>query len=571
MLYVSKLAIDGVVKLAGGSDSGGDPRQVYLLILVLIGLWIIHSLTSNLQTALSSLLQAKVEQKAQISVMRKCGQFDIAFFEKPACLNMLENAAMGSQGQIMTVTALLFSMIETVISLLSFAIIFLGLHWIALVAIVVTTMPQIFSNRYFARKRWQITTGLAENRRMGRFYSSLVTERGPAKEIRLFGLFGTFLGRYISLAKEIIHFERILSKKQAWVGMLISLVSIAGQSFVWLFIINRAVTGAISVGDIILFTGALANLQGSFMTLFALAGQMLQNVLFLGNFFKLIDLDPTTIEGSLSRNGGNGKPARSRLATSKLQIGIEFRNVSFKYPGTDRFILRNVSFRLEPNESIAIVGQNGAGKTTLIKLLLRLYDTTHGEILLNGRDIRQYQLDELHRMFGVVFQDYVCYPLSVQDNIGFGRVDQATDLPLIQAASRKSGSHDFIDKLPYKYGTYLGRRFHNSGIDISTGQWQRIALARSLMRKDSPVLILDEPTASLDVYSEHEIYKQFSEMIENRLSIVVSHRFSTVRMANRILVFDGGHLVEEGTHEALVGQDTLYKEMYNLQAERYKT
>lgn len=567
-LYVSKLAIDGVVRLVSDPQGGGDPKDVYLLVLLLVGIWIIQNLAGTLQTSMSSLLQLKVEQNAKISIMRKCSEFDIIFFERPSYLNMLENAAIGSRGQIMTVTSLLFAMMETIITLVSFLAVFIRLHWIAVLVVVLATLPQIFSNRYFARRRWEMVTGLAEQRRMGEFYSSLVTQRGPAKEMRLFGLFDTFLGRYISLAKQFIHFERILAKKQAWVGVLINFVSIAGGAFVWLFIIHRAITGAISVGDVVLFTGAVANTQGSLMSLFTLAGQMLQNVLFLGNYFRLVDLDPASVDGSLPRSGGNGG-AGARVPTA-LEQGIEFRNVSFRYPGSERFVLQDVSFRLGSKDTVALVGPNGAGKTTVIKLLIRLYDATRGEILLDGRDIKQYDLDELQRVFAVVFQDYMCYPLTARDNIGFGRVERLGDLPFIRAASRKAGAHGFIDGLPDKYHTHLGRTFGGSEIDVSTGQWQRIALARSLMREDSPVLILDEPTASLDVYSENEIYKQFSEMIEGRLSIVVSHRFSTVKMAKRILVLDDGRLVEEGTHAELVARNTLYGQMYNLQAGRYK-
>jgi ABC-type multidrug transport system fused ATPase/permease subunit len=233
-------------------------------------------------------------------------------------------------------------------------------------------------------------------------------------------------------------------------------------------------------------------------------------------------------------------------------------------------VLNNISFFLPPKESVAIVGENGAGKTTLIKLLARLYDPTEGKILIDDKDIREYDLDSLYRIFSVIFQDYTRYPLTVRENIGFGNIDKIDDIALIQKASKKAGAHDFIEQYPNKYETYIGRLFQESSIDPSIGEWQKLCLARALIREDAPILILDEPTAALDVYSEYELYKSFSEMMIDRLTIIISHRFSTVRAASHILVLHEGKLIEEGAHEELIKQDTLYKEMYNIQAERYK-
>jgi len=232
--------------------------------------------------------------------------------------------------------------------------------------------------------------------------------------------------------------------------------------------------------------------------------------------------------------------------------------------------LKNINFALPAKESVAIVGANGAGKTTLIKLLVRLYDPTEGQILIDDKDIREYDLKSLHRIFSAIFQDYICYPLTVRENIGFGNIEKIDDMSSILKASKKAGAHEFIERFPDKYETYIGRTFQKSSIDLSIGQWQKLCLARALMRENAPVLILDEPTANLDVYSEYEIYKSFSEMIVDRLTIIISHRFSTVRAAHHILVLHEGKLVEEGTHEELMKQETLYKEMYSIQADRYK-
>lgn len=571
MLYVSKLAIDSIITVIRTPGGGAETGRLYALILALVGLWVLHSLSSNVQAAVNSLLGLKVEQSARMEIMRKCSRLDIAFFENPRHLNLLENASVGASGNVYSVIALMFSFVESVITLGSFIFVFFKLHWGVALIVVLTTLPQMLANKYFARKRWEISTGLAEQRRMQGYYSAIVQQRGPAKEIRLFGLFDEFLRRFKALAGRFVEVEGVFARKQATINFLISLVSIAGSAAVWLYVIQRAVSGAISVGDVVLFTGAVANTQGCLTSLFTLAGQILQNVLFLGNFFRLLDLAPASVEGALALPG-QGASTRSAGLTvpRKLERGVEFQGVSFRYPGTERNVLEDVSVTLSPDETVAIVGQNGAGKTTLIKLLLRLYDPTEGTITLDGKDLRDYDPRSLHRAIGAIFQDFVCYPLTVRENIGLGRVDRLDGPSCVVDAARLAGADGFIERLPARYETNLGRTFGAPGIDLSTGQWQRIAMARALMRRGSPVLILDEPTAALDAYAEYEVYRKFHEITADRLSILISHRFSTVRMADRIVVLDGGRLVEEGTHAELVYEGSLYGRMYRLQADRYR-
>jgi ATP-binding cassette subfamily B protein len=516
-------------------------------------------------------LNLRVEQNSQIAIMRKCSAFDVAFFENPSNLNMLQNAYAGSSGTINQVMTIFFSVIETTITLISFVTIIFRLHWGAFLIIVIATLPRIFSNRYFAKKRWEITTGLVEPRRMSSYYSGLVIQRNVAKEIRLFGLFKHFLDRFIYFIDQFKQIEMNYLRKQGIINFLVTLFTIAGSSIIWIYIIHRAIIGTISIGDIVFYSGAVSSFQGGLTAMFALFGQIFQNILFLGNFFSLLDLDPSQIAGALK---GLTKEPISRSGKLKpptvLKKGIEFKNVSFQYPQTDKLILKNINFALAPKESVAIVGENGAGKTTLIKLLVRLYDPTAGQILIDERDIREYDLESLHKIFSAIFQDYICYPLTVRENIGFGNIEKIDDISSIQKASKRAGVHEFIERFPDKYETYLGRIFQKSSIDLSIGQWQKLCLARALMKEDAPVLILDEPTANLDVYAEYEIYKSFAEMMVDRLTIVISHRFSTVRAARHILVLHDGKLVEEGTHDGLIKKDTLYKEMYNIQADRYR-
>jgi ATP-binding cassette subfamily B protein len=254
---------------------------------------------------------------------------------------------------------------------------------------------------------------------------------------------------------------------------------------------------------------------------------------------------------------------------SPIREGVEFNNVSFRYPGSDRLVLRNLSFVLRPGETVAVVGENGAGKTTLVKLLARFYDPTEGSILLDGKDLREYDLEDLHRHIGVIFQDFVHYDLSVRENIGFGQIEFLDDQQRIVRAADQGGSHSVIDKLPKKFETILGRTF-DEGVDLSGGEWQKLALSRAFMREGAQVLILDEPTAALDALAEYEMYSRFADLTAGKMTIFISHRFSTVRVANHILVMQEGSVIEEGAHDELMGLDGLYTKMFNAQAERYR-
>ena len=294
-----------------------------------------------------------------------------------------------------------------------------------------------------------------------------------------------------------------------------------------------------------------------------------QHALYLGSLFGILDLNPASIPGSLtapeSAAGGSAKRWGDRRAPRAVERGLEFRGVSFRYPGTD--VLHDVSFTLRPGESVALVGRNGSGKTTAVKLLTRLYDPTAGRILLDGHDLKEYDLESLHRTFGVIFQDFVRYALTARENVGFGDVGRVADSQVIEAAARKSGIHDTLAGLEQGYETYRGKQF-GVGSDLSGGEWQRVGLSRAYMR-DASVLILDEPTASLDAFAEFEVFKAFSELMSDRISVVISHRFSNVRLAEHIIVLDDGRVAGEGNHEELMAAGGLYAEMFDTQAEGY--
>ncbi|MBV7334468.1 ABC transporter ATP-binding protein/permease [Chloroflexi bacterium TSY] len=403
-------------------------------------------------------------------------------------------------------------------------------------------------------------------RRMVVYLSDLLASREAVKEVRLFGLQQIFLERFRQYWQTFFAEtqEMIFGRERKSIFYL--MLSALGAGVVWIFAIIQAVLGRITIGELTLAIQAVERVRSDLGGLFLRGGIFFENMLFVGNFFHLLDLESNAVEGALSRNVQ--RTGRAHAPSSSVSQGIEFRKVSFHYPGADRFVLQNVSFVIRPETNVALVGENGAGKTTLVKLLARFYDPTEGEILLDGKDLRDYPVEELQRKIGVIFQDFVRYHLTVQENIGFGQLEHVDNIERVTQAAAKGGAAPVIDKLSDGYATMLGKTFENS-VDLSGGEWQKMALSRAFMR-DAQILILDEPTAALDAKAEYDVYKRFAELTENKTTLFISHRFSTVRMAQHILVLENGRLIEEGTHEELMALDSQYAEMFNVQAERYR-
>ncbi|MBN2001905.1 MAG: ABC transporter ATP-binding protein [Anaerolineae bacterium] len=386
----------------------------------------------------------------------------------------------------------------------------------------------------------------------------LLTDQSFVKEIKIFGLAQTLLGRYKQLYRQFYEENRGLALRRSLGNGGLQILALLAHFGGYLAVILRTAAGYLTLGDLTMYSAILTQAQATAgAIMFGLADLYEQN-LFINNLFTFLGLQP-----HIPSNGG-GKPIPEALRT-----GIQMQNVTFHYPGVDEPVLREINLKIAPGEKIALVGENGAGKTTLIKLLARLYDPTEGTITFDDMDLREVNVASLHHQIGVIFQDFVRYPCSGRENIGFGQVEALGDDERIQASARKSGAHEVLANLPNSYDTVLGRRFDDQGPDLSYGQWQKIALARAYMR-DAPVLILDEPTASLDAKSEYEVFKHFKELAKERTVILSSHRFSTVRMADRIIVLDDGRIVEEGSHEELMNAGALYAAMFNMQAEGYR-
>jgi ATP-binding cassette subfamily B protein len=450
-----------------------------------------------------------------------------------------------------------FFLIQNIITLVSFAGLLIRFSpWLAAI-LFLATLPAFLAQTQYAELSFRVISWRAPEARRLNYLEHLLTDYEAVKEIKLFNLGEPLLGRYADLFWKFLREDQAIAQKRSLASFVWGLLATLSYYGAYAWIVWRAVGNTITLGDMTLYIGIFRSSQNMFEgILYGLTG-LYENGLFMSNLFAFLELTPSM------------RVAASPLLPPKdITRGIEFRNVSFKYEGHDEYALHNVNIHIEPHEKIALVGPNGAGKTTLIKLLTRLYDPTEGQILLDGVDLRDYDLRELRQRIGVIFQDFVRYHLAASDNVGFGQIEALEDRPRIIGASEKSGAHSIITTLPQGYETVLGRWF-SKGRDLSGGEWQKIALARAFMR-DCEVIVLDEPTAALDAENELRVFQQFRKLTEEKIAVIISHRFSTVRMADRIFVIEEGRVTEEGSHEALLALGGLYAKLFTLQAESYK-
>jgi ATP-binding cassette subfamily B protein len=381
--------------------------------------------------------------------------------------------------------------------------------------------------------------------------------REGAKEVKLFGLNKFFTERFQVLANQIYREDVALSKSKLFVGGLLGVIGTLGYYGAYVYVIWRSLHGAYNIGQFTFLAAAIQQASSNLQQVFSTVSGIADQALYLTDLIAFFEMQPTV----QSRPDGLPMP-------ESIRLGFEFRNVSFTYPGTDRTVLSDFNFTLAPGERIALIGENGQGKTTVVKLITRLYDPTVGQILLDGIDLREYALEDLHRHIGVIFQDFMRFEMTARENIAVGRVDQPNQQNDIEIAAHKSLADTVVSKFANGYDQMLGRRFEG-GVELSGGEWQKMALARAYLR-DAQMLILDEPTAALDARSELEVFERFAELTEGKMALLISHRFSTVRMADRIVVLSGGRLIEEGNHQQLMARGGLYAEMFEMQAASYR-
>ena len=491
-----------------------------------------------------------------LELMKHAAKLDLLSYEDPLFYDKLERArAQGvDRVQMLQVAGRLIQEVVTTVSLA--AAIFLFSKFL-LLALVVCVVPAFLGETHFGFMIYSLSFRQTPGRRELDYLRVLGGTKESAKELKLFGLAPFLMGRYSELADELYLQTKELSKRKLMFGSMLALLGLMGYYGSYAYVIYGAVAGLMTVGVMVYLSGAIAGASSNIQAVFTSFSGITNQALFMTDLLEFFAVKPKILS-----------KASAVPAPKPIRSGFEFRNVSFKYPGSSRMVLKNVNFKLGPTERIAIVGENGQGKTTLVKLLTRLYDPTEGQILLDGRDLRDYDLESLWKEIGVIFQDFMRYEMTAAENIAVGRIEDLENQFRIRAAANKSLAEHTIRRLPNGFDQVLGCRFEG-GVDLSGGEWQKIALARAYLR-DAQLLILDEPTAALDARSEHEVFKRFAELTKGKMSLLISHRFSTVRMADRVLVLANGEIAEEGKHEQLMKSGGQYAEMFELQAANYR-
>ncbi len=553
-LWVGKLIIDQVVRTIMGRSV--SPNRIWVLVAYEVGLAVLSDLLSRAINLCDSLLGDKFTNHVSLRLMEHAGRLDLVSFEDPVFYDKLERARRQTTARL-GMLAVLAGMGQQIITLLSLSAAVISFSPWFLALLVVAVIPAFLGETRFAMLAYSILYRWTPERRELDYLRMLGASNQSAKEVKIFGLGQYLADRSRTLFDRFYRENKALAIKRAASGSLLNLLPTAGYYAAYIVILIRTLSGALSIGSLTFLAGAFARSRGLIENLFSSLNNIAEQALYIKDLFDFFETQPTITS-----------PPGAVSAPRPIRSGFEFRDVSFAYPGSDRQVLHGVNFRFDAEERIALIGENGAGKTTLVKLLARLYDPTQGVILLDGIDLREYDVDSLRKEIGVIFQDYMRYDMIAQENVGFGRIEELENQPRIQDAARKSLAEPMIAQFPKGYRQMLGRRFED-GIDLSAGQWQKIALARAYMR-DAQVLILDEPTASLDARAEYEVFQRFADLTRDRMAVLISHRFSTVRMADRILVLSDGEIIEQGTHQQLVAASGRYAELFELQAAGYR-
>ena len=563
--YISKDLLNEIAALISAKAAGTLTEDVFTALRPLFFLFIMNLVYLFLKKVLSrfgSMVTAisgeLVVNHIKLMIMKKAKELDQRSFDIPEFYEKLENANREAGMRPIGILTATFNVISAVISAISFVVILVGLHPLAPVIIIIVAVPGAIVNYTYRHRSFNYLRRHSKERRQMNYYSSLMVNKDMAKEIKLLGLADTFTAKYKGVFKKYYKGLKRLIVKEGVTQILVGLISTAVNCALLIYIAYSVVFEGKMVGDYSLYSGALSSISGYVTTLLTATATIYEGTLFIDNMITFmkeeVTVKPTCDTPLLPERGVPHK--------------IEFKGVSFSYPGTDRRVIKDVNLVFEPGESVVLVGLNGAGKTTLIKLLTRLYDPTEGQILLDGKDLKEYDPTALYDMFGIIFQDFGRYAESVSDNIRFGDVDKAYNEEEIILAAERGSSKEFIDKLPRSFDTPLTRMFEEDGIELSGGQWQKLSISRAFY-KNSDILILDEPTASLDPLAEQEVFNRFAELSQDKISVFVSHRLSSAVTASKIVVLEDGAVSEEGSHSELMEKKGSYYHLFSTQAQRY--
>ncbi len=576
-LWVAKLIIDEIIALQ--RHAGADLSHLWKLVAVEIGIVLAGDLLGRASALVESLLGDLFSNHTSVRLMEHAATLDLYHFEDPEFYDQLERARRQTVGRI-SLLATLLGMTQSALTLASLGVALAAYNAWLLLLLALSAVPSFLGETHFASLQYSLLHRWTPERRQLDYIRYVGASNATAKEVQMFGLSPWLVERYRKLSDRFYDENRKLALRRGIVGSGLAALATFGYYGAYVMTIVQAVGGGISIGVLTFLSASFKRSHDLIESLLGGAGDVYQQSLYLKDLFEFFAMRPTitSVEGA--------RPTPAIVAQ-----GFTFENVGFQYPGSQRWAVRNVSFQLRPGERIALVGENGAGKTTITKLLARLYDPTEGRILLDGVDLREYDLAALRRMISVIFQDFVRYDLRLDENIGVGGIEgvreylaqavehganrpdtgavaEEPDVPeAIVAAAEKSLAASLLPRLG-GYQQMLGRRFEG-GVELSGGEWQKVALARAYMR-EAQVLILDEPTAALDARAEYEVFNRFSELVDGRTAVIISHRFSTVRMADRIIVLKDGTVVEIGSHAELVAAHGLYAELFEMQAEGYR-
>ncbi|MFV0385488.1 ABC transporter ATP-binding protein [Paracoccus sp. (in: a-proteobacteria)] len=565
MLLVGKLIIDEVVRLSalpappgtlGAWWQSGLAGHLILLLAAELGLALASDLLGRLITYADSLLQEKLVISLSIRLMDHAADLDLASFEDAGFQDRLDRARRQTMGRIPLVGQLM-QQLQDGVTVISFGAGLIAYNpWLVLL-LLAALIPAFLGEVHFNALTYEMNWRRAPERRERDYLRMIGATSESAKEVKIFGLNGFLRDRYLELAMRFYAENRTILGWQLTVMALLTGLGTVCYYGAYLWIIGRTLTGQLSLGDLTFLSGSFLRLRGLIEGLLSSFSSMAGQAMYLDDLYGLFRERPAI-----------ASPDNPLPVPDPIRRGISFEDVGFRYPGQDRWAVRHLSFHLIAGETVALVGENGAGKTTIVKLLARLYDPTEGRILLDGRDLRDYDLDGLRAAIGVIFQDFIRYAMTASDNIATGRIEARADRPRIETAAGRALADQVIARLPAGYDQMVGKRFAR-GIELSGGEWQKLAIARAYMR-DAQLLILDEPTAALDARAEFQVFQRFRDLSTGRTALLISHRFSSVRMADRIIVLDNGRVETTGSHDQLVATEGRYRELFELQAQGYR-
>jgi ATP-binding cassette subfamily B protein len=572
-ITITRMLLDGVVNAIMRTHSLTPIWPPVILQLVVS---LLDRFCGVCSSSMQQLLQDRAQDYIQLKILQKADELDLSFYENADFYDKMRQASQDAMYKPLNMVVQTFGLGRSVITLISMLILLFHLAWWLAIIALITPIPSFIADSHYSLRSFRMSRFQSPKRRLLQYLVQLMTYDSYNKEIKLFNLGDFFIQRYHSSAEELYAENKNLILRRIGIDYALSMLPIIVNSGIYLYVALQAILSRITLGGLTQYTQAVNQTGSNFQSVLDGISSAYENNLFVSTFFEFLTYEPRILSPE--------QPVPLHIETNPVQgLEIEFRNVSFTYPtkleaeqeadtskpaAQSEPALKQINFTIRAGETIALVGYNGSGKTTLIKLLTRLYDPDEGEILINGHNIKEYALDDLHNVIGVIFQDFVHYQLIASENIGVGNINEITNIELIEESAQKSGATAVVQRLPEGYETTLGKWF-KAGVQLSGGEWQKIAIARAFMR-DAPLLILDEPTSALDARAEYEVFSHFKTLTRGKTSLYISHRFSTVRQADRIFVMEYGQIIECGSHDELMRLNGRYAELFLLQAEAYR-